>query len=242
MRPHSVGLLMAAGVVGAGLIAPARGQLVPELGATACDSIGSKNECTLVASCAWVKSCSGTASDPVAHPDCAAPGLLTPSGGCPDGCDLGEMCVVNRGADDCQCIDPYPAQAESTEQCLNATLGDDKQELTTCLPRSYGAGRCDAWDSQIVGLCVDEGGNIPDSGHEPWCQSSWCWVDGTTCQKPRSESDIAWTGDTAMASELFYRFVHICSAPAAAAAAAGCCCLLPPSLGRRHRRCLRHYF
>lgn len=206
MRAQSAVVLMA-GVVWAGLLAPtARGQAVPELDATACDSFGSKRECALVASCAWVKSCSGTASDPVAHPDCAAG--VTSGGDCPDGCDLDETCVVNHGADDCECIDPWAAQAESNAQCLNATLGGDKQEgMVACLPRSYGAGRCGAWDSQMVGVCVDEDGNVPDSGQEAWCQSAWCWVNGSTCQKPRTKSAIEWSDGTAAPDDLFYRLV-----------------------------------
>ena len=205
MRAQSAVVLMA--VVWAGLLAPtARGQAVPELDATACDSFGSKRECALVASCAWVKSCSGTASDPVAHPDCAAG--VTSGGDCPDGCDLDETCVVNHGADDCECIDPWAAQAESNAQCLNATLGGDKQEgMVACLPRSYGAGRCGAWDSQMVGVCVDEDGNVPDSGQEAWCQSAWCWVNGSTCQKPRTKSAIEWSDGTAAPDDLFYRLV-----------------------------------
>ena len=215
MRVYSAGLLMVVGVVGAGLLAPAQGQAVPEMEAAACESIDSKNECTDVASCAWLTSCSGTASNPDA--DCAA-GVL-PSGDCPDGCDRGETCAINRGVDDCECIDPWPAQAESSPQCINATLSSDKQELATCLPLSYGAGRCDIWDSQTVGLCVDEFGNVPDSGQGPWCRSSWCWVNGTTCMKPRDESKIQWSGDTGIADDLFYRFAQeLPSAPS----------LLPP--------------
>lgn len=175
MRVHSADLLMVvAGVVGAGLLAPAHGQAVPEIEAAACESIDSKNECTGVPSCAW----------------------------------MGETCVVNRGVDDCECIDPWRARAESNPQCINATLSSDKQDLATCLPLSYGAGRCDAWDSQTVGLCVDQFGNVPDSGQGIWCQSSWCWVNGTTCQKPGGKSEIQWSGDIGIADDLFYRFVQ----------------------------------
>jgi hypothetical protein len=111
---------------------------------------------------------------------------------------------VLQGAAECPCIDPWAG----TTPTLCDSCGDaggcqllsvqrdvhhswDGHELDAslggvCVPLSYGASSCRAWDSSVGAACSRT--PRPD-----WCGSRWCYVDGPTCGRPNDASGIAGT-------------------------------------------------
>jgi hypothetical protein len=113
------------------------------------------------------------------------------------------------GTGACPCIDPWAATsfataeataAFSADQCRSASHAGRNRDGPTisCLAADYGASRCHTWDQLLSPECVNAQGEVPDSGQPDWCQSSWCYVDPDSCDRPFSTSTMSWPGVTGL--------------------------------------------
>lgn len=105
---------------------------------------------------------------------------------------------LSIGSPACECIDPWAQNTSASVDesgCRNATLGyrhlGGPHGIDLCLPMTYGRSRCEAWDSHVGGVCVDQRGTALASGAPDWCASKWCYVDASTCERPHQPTNIA---------------------------------------------------
>jgi hypothetical protein len=100
------------------------------------------------------------------------------------------MVINGSGSSGCTCIDPW-ASCNSSKSCHNATYTGESH----CLPRMFGASKCDAWDTYLgqrnIGPCADSLPGFRPHGLQ-WCDSLWCYVNTSECQRPHSPSTITW--------------------------------------------------
>lgn len=114
------------------------------------------------------------------------------------------------GSPSCECIDPWERAAGGARAVHLETAPGSEQQLL--LPADYGAARCAAWDSAVEGSCVEADGRPLDSGQPSWCTKKWCYVNASACERPYSQSFVAWDDNTTATlpeDGLFYSY-HTC--------------------------------
>ena len=100
-----------------------------------------------------------------------------------------------QGSPACACIDPwvgYWDDGQNRDITLERDTATGSAATTVSLQPGYGGGSCQQWDIALENMCIDSNGHPPAAGQPAWCESKWCYVNATTCERPHRLSALDW--------------------------------------------------
>ena len=119
--------------------------------------------------------------------------------------DNNDVTFVFTASNACKCIDPWnDLNLNITIQQGNCDDGyfqmyEMSAGFWNCLPIGFGSGNCDTWDNGVLDnyyspMCKVDGA-VGSVQYQDWCDSRWCYVDTSTCERHPAGTTFAASPD-----------------------------------------------